>query len=68
MYLFKLWFPLDICPGVGLLNHMIALLIVFFFFFCASILFSMVAAAIYIPTNSVGRFLKAILVIVNHVW
>ena len=27
MYLFKLWFSLNICPGVGLLDH------IFFFFF-----------------------------------
>ena len=24
MYLFKLWFCLDICPGVGVLDHMVA--------------------------------------------
>ena len=29
MHLFKLWFSLDICPGVGLLDHMVALFLVF---------------------------------------
>ena len=29
MYLYKLWFSLDICPGVGLLDHMVALFLVF---------------------------------------
>ena len=50
MYLFCLSF-LDICPGVGLLDHMVALVLVFK---GTSILFSVVAAPIYIPTNSVG--------------
>ena len=45
-------FP-DICPGVGLLDHMASLFLVFFKEF---ILFSTVAAPIYIPTNSVGGF------------
>ena len=26
---FELWFSLDICPGVGLLDHMVALFLVF---------------------------------------
>ena len=26
MYLFELWFSTDTCPGVGLLNHMVALI------------------------------------------
>ena len=29
MYLFKLCFSLDMCPGVGLLNHMVVLFLVF---------------------------------------
>ena len=29
MYLFKLWFSPDICPGMGLLDHMVALFLVF---------------------------------------
>ena len=29
MYLLKLWFSPDICPGVGLLDHMVALCLVF---------------------------------------
>ena len=32
MYLFKLWLSLDICPGVGQLDHLVALFLVFFFF------------------------------------
>ena len=52
MYLFKLWFSLDIYLGVGLLGHMVALL---FSSLGISSLFSRVAA-IYIPTNSVGGF------------
>ena len=40
----------DICPGVGLLNHMIILFLVFWEI---SILFSIVAAPTYIPSNSV---------------
>ena len=53
MYLFKLWFPPDICPGVGLLEHMVA---VFLVFKGTSKLFSIVDVPIYIPTNSVGGF------------
>ena len=29
MYIFKLWFSPDICPGVGLLNHIATLFLVF---------------------------------------
>ena len=32
MYLFEPCFSPDICPGVGLLGHMVALFLVFFFF------------------------------------
>ena len=39
------------CPGVGLLDHTVAL---FLDFERNSLLFSIVAAPIYIPTNSVG--------------
>ena len=41
------------CPGVGLLDHMVAL---FLGFWGTSILFSIVAALFYISTNSVGGF------------
>ena len=50
---FKLWFSLDICPGVRLLDHKVAL---FLLFQEASILFSTVVVLLYIPTNSVGGF------------
>ena len=50
-YLFRLEFCLGICPGVGLLDHMVTLLLVFW---GTSTLFSIVAAPIYFPTNSVG--------------
>ena len=55
MYLFKLvfLFSSNICPGVGLLDHMVVLVLVFW---GTSILFSIVAAPTYIPTNSVGGF------------
>ena len=49
MYLFKPWFSLDICPGVGLLDHIVALFLVYK---GASIL----DVPIYISTNSVGGF------------
>ena len=47
-------FSLGIYPGVELLDHMLALFLVLG---GTSILFSIVAAPIYIPTNSVGGFL-----------
>ena len=40
-----------LCPGVGLLDYMI--LCYFYFFKGISILFSIVAVPVYIPTNSV---------------
>ena len=50
---FQLWFSPDICIGVGLLNHMIALLLLF----CEnSVLFCTVAVLIYILTNSLREF------------
>ena len=54
MYLFKLLFlySSDMYPQVGLLYHMVTLFLVFEEF---SILFSIVAAPIYIPTNSAQR-------------
>ena len=42
-----------ICPGVGLLDHTVTLFLVFW---GISIPFSIVAASIYIPTNSVRGF------------
>ena len=55
MYLFKLVFSLfsDIYPRVELLGHMVVLFLVLWE---ASILFSTVAAPIYIPANSIGGF------------
>ena len=52
MYLFELEFCPDICPGVGLLDHMLTLFLVQ----GTSILFSIVAAPTYIPTNSAEGF------------
>ena len=43
----------DMCSGVGLLDHMVPLLLVFW---GISILFSIVVAPIYIPTNIIGGF------------
>ena len=48
-----LQFNLDIRPGVGLLDHMVVLFLVFW---GTSVLFSIVVAPTYIPTNSVGGF------------
>ena len=49
VYLFILWFCLGISPGVGLLDHVATLFLVIS---GTSILFSTVAASVYIPTNS----------------
>ena len=49
-YLFQLAFCLDTCPGVELLYYMVALFLVFW---GTSMLFSIVAAPIYISMNSV---------------
>ena len=48
-------FPLAIYPGVELLYHMVVLLLIFFFW-GTSMLFSTVAAPIYIPTNTAPGF------------
>ena len=55
MYLFELVFLIfsDIYPGVELLGHMVVLFLVFWE---TSILFSIVAAPAYIPTNNVWGF------------
>ena len=50
---FEFSFCLDICPGVGLLDPMVVLYLVFS---GSAILFSIVAAPVYIPSNSVGGF------------
>ena len=51
MYLSELEFCPGICPGVGLLDHMVILFLVF----CgAFILFSIVVVPTYTPTSSVG--------------
>ena len=51
MYLFRLWFSLVICPGVGLLGRIILLYLVFKGIF---ILFSIVVAPVFIPTVREG--------------
>ena len=53
MHLSEVWFFLDICPEVGLVDHMATLFLVFL---GNSILFSIVIVPIYIPTNSVIQF------------
>ena len=50
---FEFWFSLNIWPGMGLQDHIIAL---FLLFKGTSILFSIVAVPIYILTKSVGGF------------
>ena len=55
MYLFELGFLslLDICPAVGLLDHMV---ILFLIFEGTSILFCIMVVPMYIPTISEGRY------------
>ena len=53
IYFFKLQFFLDICAGVGLLDHKV---ILFSVFWGTYTLFCIVAAPTYISTNSVGKF------------
>ena len=53
MYLSGLEFSLDICPGVGFLDHFLTLFLVFD---GMPILFPIVASPVYIPTNSVEGF------------
>ena len=56
MYLFKLEFSVDICPGLGLLDHMPILFLVFS---GTSILFSIVTAPTYIGINFInGQILR----------
>ena len=55
MLLFELWFLHGICPVVGLLGRMVVLFLVFK---GTSILFSIVAVSVYIPTNSARGFKK----------
>ena len=65
MYLFELKFS-DICPGMGLQDHMVTLFLVFKAIF---LLFFIVAAPIYIPTNSVEGFLfLPILSSIYYLW
>ena len=54
MYLFQFWFPQGTCLGVGLLGHVVLLLLVFK---GISILSSIEAVSVYIPTNSARVFL-----------
>ena len=49
MCLFQPWFPQGICLGIGLLGHIVVLLLVFK---GISIMSSIVAVSIYIPTNN----------------
>ena len=53
MYCLELEFSLGICPEVGLLDHMVILFLVFK---GTSLLFSIAAAPICIPINSIGGF------------
>ena len=48
---FNLWFSQGVDPVVGLLGHMVDLFLVFGFFKEISILFSVKAVSVYIPTN-----------------
>ena len=53
VFYFQFCFPQGICLGVGLLGYMVVLFLVFS---GISILSSMEAISIYIPTNSVRGF------------
>ena len=53
MCLFQFWFPQGICLGVELLGHVVILFLVFK---GISILTSIVAVSVYIPTNSARVF------------
>ena len=53
MYCFELQLCLGICPGVGLLDHMVVMYLVSS---GTSVLFSIIVVPIYIPTNSAGGF------------
>ena len=53
MYLSELWFSLDMCPEVGLLDHVVALFLLFKGIYVLFIL----TVPVYIPTDSVGGFL-----------
>ena len=50
---FQIWFPQDVCLGVGLLDRIVVL---FLAFKGISILSSIVVVSIYIATNSERRF------------
>ena len=54
LYPFEICFPLDICQGMGLLDHMLALFLVSQGTF---LLFFIVAVPVCIPTNRVGGFI-----------
>ena len=56
MCLFRSCFSLDICPGGGLQAHMVVLFLVFE---GTSILFSIVAVPVYIPTNNYASVLTS---------
>ena len=53
MCLFQLWFPQGTCPVVGLLGHMV---VIFLASYGISILSSIAAVSIYIPSNSARGF------------
>ena len=54
MCLFQFWFPVGICLGMGLMDHVAVLFLVFFK--GISIPSSIVAVSIYISTNSARVF------------
>ena len=53
MSILQLWLPQSICPIMGLVGHMVVL---FSVFKGISLLFSIVAVSIYIPTNNARGF------------
>ena len=59
MYLLELLLSRGVCSVVGLLSHIVDLVLgvfFFFFFYEISVLLSLMAVLVYIPTKSAGGF------------
>ena len=65
MCLFELEFCSGLCPGVGFLDRTVALVLLFQ---GDSILFSIMAAPIYIPSSSVGDSLQGSFLVSYVLW
>ena len=65
MYLFELEFSPGICPGVGLLHHMI---ILYLYFGGTSIMYSIVVSQTYILSNNVEGLLFLHILSIYYLW